>query len=391
MKNYLFTSESVSEGHPDKVCDQISDAILDAHLSIDPESRVAAECMISPKGVVVSGEITSKANVDICAIVKDTIRDIGYNASNGFDVDSCDVFNFLVEQSSDISQGVDEGQGLHRSQGAGDQGIMFGYACNQTKSYMPLPIHLAHGLMRDLTMLRKKDKVSFLRPDAKSQVTVEYENNKPKRVDAVVVSTQHDPSITHKNLETFIINELIYKSLPKHLIDKHTRFFINPTGRFVVGGPAADAGLTGRKIIVDTYGGWSRHGGGAFSGKDPSKVDRSAAYMARFIAKNLVAAGIVNELELQLSYAIGVAEPVGVFVQSPDLVGRDYHRVSQLIKDVFDLTPAGIISFLDLKRPIYQASAALGHYGRSDVDLPWEALTMQNELKQFSKGTVFSV
>eukprot|EP01047_Picozoa_sp_COSAG01_P000189 COSAG01_NODE_3_length_63519_cov_1591.007663_7_plen_392_part_00 len=381
MKNYLFTSESVSEGHPDKVCDQISDAILDAALKEDPQSRVAAETMICPKGVIVSGEITSKKTLDIEKIAKNQLKKIGYTKENGFDTDNCAVFNYLEKQSPDIAQGVNKAEGLHKKQGAGDQGIMFGYACKQTKESMPLPISLSHHLVKKLTDLRHNNILDFLRPDSKSQVTIEYENNQAKRIDTVVLSTQHNPDISHKELEEAIIETLIKKELPQNLLDKNTIYHVNPTGRFVLGGPAADAGLTGRKIIVDTYGGWARHGGGAFSGKDPSKVDRSAAYMARYIAKNIVNADIVEELEIQLSYAIGVPEPVGIFIQTPKLNATEKAQLITLIKNNFDLSPEGIISTLNLKRDIYTQTAAYGHFGRQDIQLPWEESNKASILK----------
>lgn len=382
MNNFFFTSESVSEGHPDKICDQISDAILDEALQQDPNSRVAAETMICPQGIIVSGEITSKAQLNIKTIVLETIKEIGYNKNNGFDLENSQVFNYLNKQSPDIAQGVNKNQGLDEEQGAGDQGIMFGYACKQSEALMPLPIHLSHELVKRLSLLRKNKTLPFLRPDSKSQVTVEYENNKIKRIDSVVISSQHDPEISHEELEEIIIKKVILNVIPNDLIDKKTKFYINPTGRFVIGGPQADAGLTGRKIIVDTYGGWARHGGGAFSGKDPSKVDRSAAYMARYICKNIVAANIVNEIEIQLCYAIGISKPLAIYLKSNELNDFDKNILIDLIKENFNLSPEGINETLNLTRPIYKSCAAYGHFGRNDIDLPWEKIDKAHILKQ---------
>jgi S-adenosylmethionine synthetase len=375
LKDYVFTSESVSEGHPDKMCDQLSDAILDALLEQDPDSRVACETLTKTGMVVVAGEITSKAQIDYPKIVRDTVREIGYVSSEmGFDADTCAVLTAVAEQSPDISQGVTAGQGLHEEQGAGDQGLMFGFACDETPERMPMPIVLAHRLVERLAEIRKSKRHDFLRPDAKSQVTVEYRDGRPVRVDAVVVSTQHSPDVEYSTLREMIIEELISKVLPPEFLDRNTRYHVNPTGRFVIGGPMGDCGLTGRKIIVDTYGGYGRHGGGAFSGKDPSKVDRSAAYMARYIAKNIVAAGLAKRCEVQLAYAIGVALPVSVLVDTFDTGAIGDDQLAALVRDNFDLKPAGIICSLDLKRPIYKRTAAYGHFGRP-VDGPhfsWE-------------------
>ncbi len=366
LKDYLFTSESVSEGHPDKMCDQISDAILDALLEQDPTSRVACESLAKTGMVVVAGEITTNAKIDYAQIVRKAVRDIGYTSSDmGFDADTCAVLTAVDRQSPDISQGVTEGEGLHAEQGAGDQGLMFGFACDDTPELMPMPIMMAHQLVKHLADIRKSGKYDYLRPDAKSQVTVEYRDGRPARVDAVVVSSQHSPSVEHKTLEAMIIEEVIRKVLPAEYIDKNTKFHVNPTGRFVVGGPMGDCGLTGRKIIVDTYGGYGRHGGGAFSGKDPTKVDRSAAYMARYIAKNIVAAGLASKCEVQLAYAIGVAEPLSVLVDSFGTGTVSDTKLAELVRQHFEMKPAGIIKTLDLRRPIYQPTAAYGHFGRT--------------------------
>lgn len=368
--NYLFTSESVSEGHPDKVADQISDGVLDAFLTQDPNARVACETLVNTGLVVVSGEISSPAVVDIAEIARETIKDIGYVHSDiGFDANSCAVLLAVDKQSDDIAMGVNEGEGLHLEQGAGDQGMMFGFACNETDSYMPASISYSHKVLQSLASSRKSNKVSWLRPDAKSQVTVEYKNGKVDRIDAIVVSTQHTPEVSHDTIKQFVIEDAIKNSIPQELL-RDTKYFINPTGRFVIGGPKGDCGLTGRKIIVDTYGGHGAHGGGAFSGKDPTKVDRSAAYMGRYIAKNLVAAGVAEKCLVQLSYAIGVAEPMSVFV---DTYGTSQHSQADLeamIRENFKLTPNGIMQELDLKRPIYKKSAAYGHFGRDEF--PWE-------------------
>lgn len=373
MSKYLFTSESVSEGHPDKVSDQISDAILDAMLAQDRNSRVACETLVTTGQVVVAGEITSKAQVDIQAVVRRTIEEIGYDdPEQGFDYRSCGVMVALDQQSPDISQGVSEDEGLHTEQGAGDQGMMFGYACRETSQLMPLPITLSHRLLQHLARLRKQNKLSYLRPDAKSQVTVEYVNDKPVRVDTVVISTQHDPSATHKRITRDMISQVIKKIIPAKYLDKNTKYHINPTGRFVVGGPHGDCGLTGRKIIVDTYGGMCPHGGGAFSGKDPSKVDRSAHYMARYVAKNVVAARLAERCQVQLAYAIGVADPVSVLVDTAGTGNLADAEIAAAVQQVFKLTPKGIIDSLKLRQPIYQKTASYGHFGREEKEFTWE-------------------
>jgi len=367
-KRYLFTSESVTEGHPDKIADQISDAILDACLEKDPYSRVACETLTTTGVVIIAGEITTEAYVDFPAIVRGTVTSVGYtDASYGFDSNTCSVISSIHAQSPDIAMGVDTG-------GAGDQGMMFGYACNENEDYMPTPISLAHKLTMKLTEMRKTGRLDYLRPDGKSQVTVEYdENRKPVRVDAVVVSTQHSELVENRKLHADILQHVIQAAIPAKFLDEDTKYHINPTGRFVVGGPMGDTGLTGRKIIVDTYGGMGRHGGGAFSGKDPTKVDRSAAYMARYIAKNVVAAGLADRCEVQLAYAIGVAEPVGVLVDTFGTGSVAQERIEELIRKNFQLTPKGIIESLKLRRPIYRKTAAYGHFGRSDKDFTWEA------------------
>ena len=391
MDKVLFTSESVTEGHPDKVCDQISDAILDALLEQDPMSRVACETCTTTGIVMVMGEISTKAYVDIQKIVRDTVREIGYTRGKyGFDADTCGVITTIDEQSSDIAMGVDKALEAKENNmtdeeidaiGAGDQGMMFGFATNETEEYMPYPISLAHKLARQLTKARKDGTLSYLRPDGKTQVTVEYDDGKPSRLDAVVLSTQHDPDVTQEQIHEDIKREVFDKILPADMVDDETKFFINPTGRFVIGGPHGDAGLTGRKIIVDTYGGYARHGGGAFSGKDCTKLDRSAAYAARYVAKNIVAAGLADKCEIQLSYAIGVAEPTSIMVDTFGTGKKSNQELVDLIRKHFDLRPAGIIKMLDLRRPIYKQTAAYGHFGRNDLDLPWERLDKVDLLK----------
>ena len=372
-KNYLFTSESVSEGHPDKVSDQISDAILDAVLAEDPMGRVACETFVSTGLVIIGGEITTDANIPFEEIARQTIRNIGYTDNRiGFDADNCCVLSCIGKQSPDISQGVSEGTGLHAEQGAGDQGMMFGYACTETEELMPMPIILAHKLLLELARMRRDGSIPYLKPDSKSQVTIQYENGEPKRIHTVVVSTQHSADVEHSQIQTDLSDKLIEKILPSDFLDDKTIIHINPTGRFVIGGPHGDTGLTGRKIIVDTYGGMGRHGGGAFSGKDPTKVDRSASYMARYIAKNIVAAGLAKRCEVQLAYAIGLAEPVSINV---DTFGQGLisdEQLSELVRKHFNTTPKGIIETLNLRRPIYTKTAAYGHFGRSDEDFTWE-------------------
>jgi len=373
MMDFIFTSESVSEGHPDKVADQISDAILDAILAQDPKSRVACETLVTTGMAVIAGEITTHAVVDYPKVVRETIRDIGYNDSAmGFDWETCAVLVSIDKQSPDISQGVTEGEGLFKEQGAGDQGLMFGYACNETPELMPMTIMFAHKLTQRLAEVRKNGTLGFLRPDSKSQVSVQYLGGKPVRVDTVVISSQHSPEVSYETIKEGIIEEVVRKIIPAGLLDDKTRYLINPTGRFVIGGPMGDCGLTGRKIIVDSYGGHGAHGGGAFSGKDPSKVDRSAAYMGRYVAKNLVAAGICEKCEVQISYAIGVAEPVSVMVDTSGTGKIPSPRISQIIGEVFDLRPRAIIEELDLLRPIYKKTAAYGHFGRELPEFTWE-------------------
>ena len=391
MEKILFNTESVTEGHPDKMCDAISDAILDSLMEKDPMSRVACETCTTTGIVMVMGEISTKAYVDIQKIVRDTVREIGYTRGKyGFDADTCGVVTAIDEQSSDIAMGVDKALEAKENNmtdeeidaiGAGDQGMMFGFATNETEEYMPYPISLAHKLSRQLTKVRKDGTLSYLRPDGKTQVTVEYNDGKPSRLDAVVLSTQHDPDITQEQIHEDIKREVFDKILPADMVDDETKFFINPTGRFVIGGPHGDAGLTGRKIIVDTYGGYARHGGGAFSGKDCTKVDRSAAYAARYVAKNIVAAGLADKCEIQLSYAIGVAEPTSIMVDTFGTGKKSNQELVDLIRKHFDLRPAGIIKMLDLRRPIYKQTAAYGHFGRNDLDLPWERLDKVDLLK----------
>ena len=381
MAKTLFTSESVTEGHPDKICDNVSDAVLDALLAQDPHSRVACETMVKTGYAIVAGEITSKAIIDVPTIIRETIADIGYTHSDmGFDAGTCAVLAAVEQQSPDISQGVTAGAGLHKEQGAGDQGLMFGYACDETKELMPAPIAFSHKLAKKLTQVRKKGDLGYLRPDGKTQVTVEYEDGKVKRIDAVVVSSQHAEGIKHKQLKSDIIQQVVLPTLPKRLIDNRTKLHINPTGRFVLGGPYADAGLTGRKIIVDTYGGMGRHGGGAFSGKDPSKVDRSACYYSRYVAKNIVAAKLATRAEVQVAYAIGVAKPVGVYVTTFGTGVVDDEKIARAVSKIFDFRPAALIEELDLLRPIYRPTAAYGHFGRSEKTFTWERTDRAAEL-----------
>lgn len=395
MARKLFTSESVTEGHPDKICDQISDAVLDEIISKDPMARVACETSVTTGLVLVAGEITTNCYVDIPRVVRNTIKEIGYDrAKYGFDCDTCAVLTSIDEQSPDIAMGVDKALEAKTGEmtdeqieaiGAGDQGMMFGYACDETPELMPMPISLAHKLTKKLSDVRKDGTLEYLRPDGKSQVTVEYDEDKPVRIDTIVISTQHGPEVDHDTIESDIKKYVIDPVIPSNLIDSKTKFLINPTGRFVVGGPQGDAGLTGRKIIVDTYGGYARHGGGAFSGKDPTKVDRSAAYAARYVAKNIVAAGLAKKCEVQLAYAIGVARPVSVRVDTFGTGTISEDKIEALVKKHFDLRPAGIIKSLQLRRPIYKQTAAYGHFGRTDIDLPWEKTDKAEDLKREAK------
>jgi len=382
-QKFLFTSESVTEGHPDKVADAISDSILDAIIEKDKKCRVACETLVTTGIAFIAGEITTECYVDMPQIVRDTIKDIGYHSSQmGFDWQTCSVITSIDRQSPDIAQGVNVGEGLFKDQGAGDQGLMFGFASDETPELMPMPIMFAHKLVNRLSTVRKNNSLNFLRPDGKSQVTIEYENGTPKRVDTVVLSAQHKPDVTHDEIKEGLIEEVIKKVIPSEMTDGDTRYFINPTGKFVVGGPMGDCGLTGRKIIVDTYGGQGSHGGGCFSGKDPSKVDRSASYMGRHIAKNIVASGIAKKCEVQIAYAIGVAEPVSVMI---DLMGTGTipeSRATEIVRDVFDLRPAAIIEYLDLLRPIYRKTSAYGHFGRSEPEFAWEKTNKAEEIKE---------
>ena len=381
LQNYLFTSESVTEGHPDKIADQISDAVLDEVMRQDPKGRVACETLVTTGLAVVAGEITTSAHIDYDQLVRDTIRGVGYDrAKYGYDGETCAVMCTVKRQSPDIAMGVDTG-------GAGDQGLMFGFACDETPELMPMPIQLAHLLTFKLSEIRKSKKVDFLRPDGKSQVTIEYRKGKPARVDAVVISTQHSESVSNDDLRSAILEHVVKPVVPVSMLDKNTKYYINPTGRFVIGGPMGDAGLTGRKIIVDSYGGYSRHGGGAFSGKDPSKVDRSACYMARYIAKNVVAAGLASKAEVQLAYAIGVAEPVSVMVDSFGTATISEERITEIVRENFKLTPKGIIETLDLRRPIYKPTAAYGHFGRTGPGFTWEKTDRADALRKAAGAT----
>jgi len=382
MTDFIFTSESVSEGHPDKVADQISDAILDAMLAQDPASRVACETLVTTGMALIAGEITTQAQVDMPEIVRQTIREIGYDdPSMGFDWETCAVLTTIDKQSSDISQGVTEGEGLFKEQGAGDQGLMFGYACRETETLMPMPIAFAHQLTQRLAEVRKGKVLDFLRPDSKAQVSIQYIDDQPVRINNVVVSTQHTPEVSYETLREAIMEEVVRKVLPAEMLDDKTEYFINPTGRFVIGGPMGDCGLTGRKIIVDTYGGQGSHGGGAFSGKDPSKVDRSASYMARYVAKNIVAAGLAEKCEVQVAYAIGVAKPVSVMINAFGTGVIPSNEIARIAQEEFDLTPAGIIKSLDLLRPIYRKTAAYGHFGRELPEFSWERTDRVDSLR----------
>ena len=387
----LFTSESVTEGHPDKICDQISDAVLDAIIAQDPTARVACETTVTTGMVMIMGEISTNCYVDIPKVARETIREIGYDrAKYGFDCDTCSVMTTIDEQSNDIAMGVDEALESREGQkddieavGAGDQGMMFGFATNETEEFMPAPIAMAHRLSRRLTEVRKNGTLPYLRPDGKTQVTVEYEDNKPVRIDAIVISTQHGPEVSQEQIREDLMEHVIKAVIPAELLDGETKYYINPTGRFVIGGPLGDSGLTGRKIIVDTYGGYGRHGGGAFSGKDPTKVDRSAAYAARWVAKNLVAAGIADKLEIQLAYAIGVAKPVSIVVDTFGTGRISDDKIVEIVEKIFDLRPGAIIKDLELRRPIYRQTAAYGHFGRTDIDAPWEKLNKVEEIKKY--------
>lgn len=393
MARHLFTSESVTEGHPDKLCDQISDAILDALIEKDPTSRVACETTATTGLILVAGEISTNAYVDIPKLVRETVEEIGYvRGKFGFDAENCGVITAIDEQSNDIAIGVDEGLESKSGEtvedeiekvGAGDQGIMFGFACNETPEFMPLPISLAHKLSRKLTEVRKSGELEYLRPDGKTQVTVEYEGDTPVRVHTVLISAQHDPTVSNETIREDLINKVIKATIPSELLDDETLYYINPTGRFVVGGPHGDTGLTGRKIIIDTYGGYSRHGGGAFSGKDPTKVDRSACYAARYVAKNIVASGLADKCEIELSYAIGIARPLSIFVDTFGTGVVSNEKLVEIVKENFDLRPGAIIRDLDLRRPIYKQTAAYGHFGRTDIDLPWEKLDKVELLKKY--------
>ncbi len=386
MSTHLFTSESVSEGHPDKVADQISDSILDAILEQDKHARVACETLVTTGMAVIAGEITTSAWVDMPEVVRQTIKEIGYNSSEmGFDWQPCAILSSIDKQSSDIAQGVDEGAGVDLDQGAGDQGLMFGYACDETDVLMPMPITYAHKLTKKQSEVRKAGTLPWLRPDAKSQVTIEYVDNVPKRIDAIVLSTQHDESIDHKDLQEAVLEEIIKPVLPADMIDNNTKYFINPTGRFVIGGPVGDCGVTGRKIIVDTYGGRGSHGGGAFSGKDPSKVDRSSSYMGRYVAKNIIAAGLATEVEVQIAYAIGISQPVSINVNSFGTGKVSDEIIRNLVSELFDLRPKAIIQQLDLLRPIYRDTAAYGHFGRELPNFTWERTDRASELKEAAK------
>lgn len=382
-RSFLFTSESVSEGHPDKVADQVSDAVLDALIRQDPLSRVACETLVNTGMVIMSGEISSEAHVDYAEVARSTVRDIGYVSSEmGFDADTCAVIIALDKQSGDIAQGVNTGQGLDHDQGAGDQGLMFGYACTETECLMPFPIHYAHLLVKQQSLARKSGRLPWLRPDAKSQVSVRYEDGRPATVDTIVLSTQHAPDVIHEELSEAVIEEIIKPVIPADMLSSETRFLVNPTGRFVIGGPVGDCGLTGRKVIVDTYGGMAHHGGGAFSGKDPSKVDRSAAYAGRYVAKNVVAAGLASRCEVQVAYAIGVAKPVSLMVNTFGTAVIAEEQIEKLIREHFDLRPKAIIDHLDLLRPIYRGTAAYGHFGRSEPEFTWEHTDKAPALKE---------